>query len=78
MCLLGARIEKNGLFASGCATFYNTSLTPNTKMIRDFDNNTFTIHALKDISMHEELTHTYKSLEWRTCFDGLMSKLVAN
>lgn len=62
-------------FASGCATFYNTSLTPNTKMVRDFDNNTFSIYALKDIEINEELTHTYKSLEWRTCFDGLKRKL---
>ena len=68
--------RKKWAFASGCATFYNTSLTPNTKMVRDFDNNTFSIYALKDISIDEELTHTYKSLEWRTCFDELKSKLV--
>ena len=63
-------------FASGCATFYNTSLTPNTKMVRDFDNNMFSIYALKDIDINDELTHTYKSLEWRTCFDGLKNKLL--
>jgi|UniRef100_A0A6C0BQJ2 hypothetical protein len=63
-------------FASGCATFYNTSLTPNTKMIRDFDNNTFTIYAIKNIDVGEELTHTYKSLEWRKCFNSLKEKLV--
>lgn len=65
-------------FASGCATFYNTSLTPNTKMVRDFDNNTFSIYALKDIDIDEELTHIYKSLKWRTCFDELKNKLVHN
>lgn len=65
-------------FASGCATFYNTSLIPNTRMVRDFDKNTFSIYALKDIDINEELTHTYKSLEWRTCFDELKNVLVHN
>lgn len=62
-------------FASGCATFYNTSLSPNTKMIRDFYNNTFTIYAIRDINIGEELTHTYRSLEWRECFKYLKEKL---
>lgn len=56
---------------SGCATFYNTSLEPNTKMIRDFKNNTFKFYALKDIKKDEELTHLYKSIKWRNCFSGL-------
>ena len=30
-------------FASGCATFYNTSLTPNTRMDRNYENNSFEI-----------------------------------
>ena len=55
-------------FASGCATFYNTSLTPNTIMIRFFDDDHFEIYASRDIEADEELTHTYKSLNWRTCF----------
>tara|TARA_B110001469_G_C9568149_1_gene281741 strand:+ start:634 stop:1032 length:399 start_codon:yes stop_codon:yes gene_type:complete len=56
---------------SGCATYYNTSLNPNVKMIRDFETNTFKIIALKDIEENEELHHTYKSLQWRECFNEL-------
>ena len=67
--------NKTWTMCSGCATFYNTSLTPNTKMIRNFENNTFQIVALKDISKDEELTHTYKSLNWRTCFQELNNTL---
>ena len=61
---------------SGYATFYNTSKTPNTKMERDFVNNTFEIYALKDIAKDEELTHTYRSLGWRKCFSELNENLV--
>ena len=74
--------NKTWAIASGCATFYNTSLTPNTKMIRDFENYSFRIIALKDIAKDDELTHTYKSLSWRTCFlelnKGLNSNLNSN
>lgn len=55
-------------FASGCATFYNTSSNPNTVMNRNFDSDTFEIYALRDIKQDEELTHVYKSLKWRQCF----------
>ena len=58
-------------FASGCATFYNTSLDPNCKVIRHYDTDRFEIYALRDIEKNEELTHQYKSLEWRECFKGL-------
>ena len=58
-------------FASGCATFYNTSLEPNCKLVRHYDTDTFEIYALRDIEKNEELTHQYKSLEWRECFKGL-------
>jgi len=61
---------------SGYATFYNTSKTANTKMNRDFVNNTFEIYALKDIAKDEELTHTYRSLGWRKCFSDLNKTLV--
>ena len=58
--------------ASGCATFYNTSIKDtNVKMNRDFVNNTFTIVATRDIKANEELLHTYKSLQWRTCFQDI-------
>ena len=60
---------------SGYATFYNTSKTANTKMDRDFVNNTFEIYALKDIVKDEELTHTYRSLGWRKCFLELNNNL---
>ena len=58
-------------FASGCATFYNTSLEPNCKLIRHYDTDTFEIYALRDIEANEELTHKYQSLEWRECFKEL-------
>lgn len=62
-------------YTSGVATFYNTSLTPNCIMNRDFDNNTFTIKALQDIKKDEELTHLYRSLQWRKCFNNLNQHL---
>jgi hypothetical protein len=55
--------------AGGMAMFYNTHPTdPNTEMIRYFDEDRFEIYALRDIAAGEELTHTYRSLKWRTCF----------
>ena len=62
-------------FASGCATFYNTSLQPNCVMNRDFENNVFSIYSLKNIEKDEELTHLYRSLQWRTCFKDLNTHL---
>lgn len=56
---------------SGCSTFYNTSADPNTSMERDFAADTFVIRAVRDIAAGEELTHRYKSLAWRTCFEDL-------
>ena len=67
--------NKTWAIGSGCSTFYNTSLTPNTKMNRNFDNNTFTIEAISDISKDQELFHKYKSLNWRTCFQELNNTL---
>ena len=58
-------------FGSGCSTFYNTSRNPNTKMIRFYDEDRYEIYALREIKKNEELTHRYKSLEWRTCFEAL-------
>ena len=65
-------------FCSGCATFYNTELEKdsNTRMIRYFDENKFEIYAKRDINANEELTHTYKSLEWRTAFTPLYNNLL--
>ena len=62
-------------FCSGCATFYNTSLEPNTRMDRDFENDTFIIYAIKDIKKDDELTHKYRSLSWRMCFKDLDNSL---
>ena len=56
---------------SGCSTFYNCSDDPNTKMSRDYENDRFEIHALRDITEGEELTHVYKSLQWRACFEDI-------
>ena len=62
-------------FASGCATFYNTSLDPNTRFERNYMTDTFEIYAIRDIKVGEELTHKYKSLEWRECFQELNKTL---
>ena len=62
-------------FCSGCAPFYNTSLTPNTRMERNFEDNTFAIYACRDILEGEELTHKYRSLWWRDCFTDLNKSL---
>ena len=66
-------------FASGCATFYNTNLpeNANVKMVRYFEEDRFEIVALRDIKKDEELTHTYKSLKWRTVFVPLYEKLIS-
>ncbi|CAE7429962.1 CAPN3 [Symbiodinium sp. CCMP2592] len=58
---------------SGCSVFYNASLDGNesTEMKRFFDEDRFEIYALRDLQPHEELTHLYKSMEWRACFQDL-------
>eukprot|EP00931_Biecheleriopsis_adriatica_P032357 TRINITY_DN18891_c0_g2_i1.p1 TRINITY_DN18891_c0_g2~~TRINITY_DN18891_c0_g2_i1.p1 ORF type:complete len:866 (+),score=175.07 TRINITY_DN18891_c0_g2_i1:1342-3939(+) len=58
---------------SGCSVFYNASLdgSNNTEMARSFDDDSFTIHASRDIRRGEELTHLYKSIDWRECFKDL-------
>lgn len=63
---------------SGCAPFYNSGLESqtNTRMTRYFDEDRFEIHAVRDIVAGEELTHTYKSLQWRDVFVPLYDELV--
>ena len=58
---------------SGCATFYNTALPQdaNTKMIRFFEEDRFEIYATKPIKKGDQLFHTYRSLKWRKCFQGV-------
>ena len=56
---------------SGCATFYNHSNNPNVRMVRNFIDNTFYMQSLKDIKKGEELTHSYKSIDWRKCFTDI-------
>lgn len=65
-------------FGSGCSTFYNSGLESetNTHMIRFFDEDRFEIYATKDIKAGDELTHTYKSLEWRDVFVPLYKDLI--
>lgn len=63
--------NKTWAMTSGCATFYNTSNTPNVKMVRDFTTNTYQFVALEDIKKDVELFHTYKSIKWRECFDSI-------
>ena len=60
--------KKKWAIGSGCSTFYNTSNNPNTKMIRDYENFSYKIIALRNIKKDEELTHKYLSLSWRKCF----------
>ena len=64
-------------FFSGCATFYNSDKEDksNTNMVRYFDEDRFEIYAKNDIKKGEELTHTYKSLEWRTVVKPLSNYL---
>jgi len=64
-------------FGSGCATFYNTNLVEdaNTRMVRYFDEDRFEIFATRDIKAGDELTHEYKSLDWRTVFQDISQTL---
>lgn len=64
-------------FGSGCSTFYNTGLESqtNVSMVRNFDDDRFEIYAIKDIKSGDELTHTYKSLQWRDAFTTLYNEL---
>ncbi len=68
-----ARPNKTWAMASGCAPYYNTCKQEdaNTRMVRDFENDTFEFFATRDIPAGEELLHTYISLKWRTCFSEL-------
>ena len=61
---------------SGCSVFYNASLSgsENTEVVRHFDKDRFEIYALRDIEKGEELTHLYKSIEWRGCFRDLKTQ----
>ena len=65
-------------FASGCAAFYNSGLESqtNTRMTRVFEEDRFEIYAVRDIAEGEELTHTYKSLQWRDVFVPLYEELI--
>ena len=62
---------------SGCATFYNTGFEKdtNTRMVRYYNEDRFEIYAKRDINKDEELTHTYKSLQWRDVFKPLFNTL---
>lgn len=62
---------------SGCSTFYNSGLESqtNTRMVRYFEKDSFEIFATKDIKAGDELTHTYKSLQWRDIFKPLYEQL---
>ena len=62
---------------SGCSPFYNTAAADdaNCRMDRFYDEDRFEIYALQDIEPNQELTHTYVSLGWRTCF-GQLNEIV--
>jgi len=66
---------------SGTAMFYNTVKedgSENTKMYRYFDKNRFVIVATKDVRCGDELTHVYKSKQWRKCFSDLREDACPN
>ena len=42
---------------------------------RNFENDSFEIYAIRDIEEGEQLTHKYKSLDWRECFQELKTDL---
>jgi hypothetical protein len=65
-------------FPSGCAAFYNSGLEAdtNTRMVRFISEDRFEIYATRDIRVGEELTHTYKSLRWRSVFSSLYENLI--
>ena len=64
-------------FSSGCLAFYNTNVKElsNTRVVRYFKEDRFEVFAKNDIKKDEELTHTYKSLEWRDTFKDLNKNL---
>ena len=66
--------NQNWALLFGCAHFYNTSLNPNTEVIRDFQNNTFKIKAIQQIKKGDELTHRYKSFKSEKWFSDLKLK----
>lgn len=61
------------VFSSGCLAFYNTNREElsNTRVVRYFKEDRLEVFAKNDIKKGEELTHTYKSLEWRDVFKDL-------
>lgn len=66
--------NKKWALLSGYAHFYNCLNYDKSNCLveRDFINNTFVIIAKKNIFKGEELTHTYKSLNWRRCFQNIL------
>jgi len=59
--------------STGVCSFYNAALTEpaNTEMMRHFDDDTFEVYAKRDISANEQVTHSYRSIDWRRCFAPL-------
>ena len=74
------RPNKTWAMGSGTSAFYNTAAEEdaNTRMDRFYDEDRFEIYATRDIAQDEELTHTYVSLKWRTCFSDLNDIVHAN
>jgi hypothetical protein len=64
--------ENISAYASGCFTFYNTSLEPNSIMIKNYDLDSFKIIALHDIEKGVELTRNFNSLQFHF-HDGRIS-----
>ena len=64
---------------SGCSGYYNSGLDTqtNTRMVRFCEEDRFEIYAKHDIAAGDELTHTYKSLQWRDTFVPLYEELIS-
>jgi len=50
--------------ATGCLLMYNHSDEPNVSLVRDIENRTITVVALRDIVKDEELTFRYACGPW--------------
>lgn len=51
--------EKSGAIALGYGSLYNHSYHPNTEYLIDYEMNTLSFHALRDIEAGEEITINY-------------------
>tara|TARA_B110000208_G_C11428258_1_gene306084 strand:- start:321 stop:536 length:216 start_codon:yes stop_codon:yes gene_type:complete len=51
--------------------FYNSSPTPSINAVDLYDEDQFECYAARDLKKGDELTITYKSLQWRDGWKGM-------